>query len=74
VDTVIAEVQKSTGENLRLALRNYKSKLVIDIRTYSQDHAGDWLPTRKGIGLTVDRWPELQKALAKLAGAMNEPM
>jgi hypothetical protein len=67
MDTLIVEFPKNAVEKVRLALRDYKGKQLIDLRIYYQDDAGEWLPTKKGIALTVDQWPEFREALATLA-------
>lgn len=71
MDTVIAEFQKNAVEKVRGAFREYKGRNLIDLRIYYQDEAGEWLPTKEGIALTVEQWPELREALAKLAQALK---
>jgi hypothetical protein len=67
MDTVIAEFQQNAVEHIRLVLQEYKGKRLIDLRIYYQDDAGEWLPTKKGMALTVEQWPELRQAMATLA-------
>jgi hypothetical protein len=71
MDTLIGEFQKNAVEKIRIALRDYKGKRLIDLRVYYQDDAGEWLPTKKGLALTVEQWPEFRAALAKLTQALN---
>jgi hypothetical protein len=41
MDTLIAEFPKNAGEKVRLALRDYKGKRLIDLCVYYQDDTGD---------------------------------
>ena len=70
-DRIIAEFQKNAVEKVRVALRDYKGKRLIDLRIYYQDDAGEYQPTKKGIALTVEQWPELREALTQLAKALK---
>jgi hypothetical protein len=71
MDTAIAEFQKNAVEKIRVALRDYKGKRLIDMRIYYQDDAGGRLPTKKDPALTIEQWPELREALDKRAEAMQ---
>ncbi len=66
MDTVIAEFQKNAVEKVRIAVREFKGRILLDLRIYYQDEAGAWLPTKKGLALTVEQWPDLREALAKV--------
>lgn len=66
MDRLLATVPKNAVEEIRVSLTTYKDRDLVDIRTYYQDDAGAWKPTRKGICLTVEQWPELREALAKI--------
>jgi transcriptional coactivator p15 (PC4) len=72
MDMLIAQFHKNAVEQIRIALRDYKGRRLIDMRTYYQDDAGEWLPTKKGIALTVEQWLELRAAPASLAQALEE--
>jgi Transcriptional Coactivator p15 (PC4) len=60
-------IQKSPIEQLRIARREYRGHEFIDVRTYYQNDAGDWCPTRKGVTIAIDLWLEFQAAIAGLA-------
>jgi hypothetical protein len=60
-------IQKSPIEQLRIARREYKGHEFIDVRTYYQNDAGEWCPTRKGITIAIDLLDEFKTAIAGLA-------
>lgn len=66
----IGSVQKNSQEEIRVTIQDYQGTDLIDLRTYWQNDAGDWLPTKKGISLThhvtQDVIKLLQKAFKKL--------
>lgn len=66
MDTLVATVGKNAVEEIRISLTTYKDRDLVDIRTYYQDDTGDWKPTRKGICVTAEQWPDLRDALAKI--------
>lgn len=68
--TIIAKFQQNAAKKSRVTLRDFKGRRRIATWRYSQDKAGKRPPTKQGIALTVEAWPELREALAKPAPAM----
>lgn len=60
-------IDKSDNERVRIALHEFKDKMLLDIRTYYEAEDGDWRPTKKGISLSADKLAELKDSLAKLS-------
>lgn len=72
---VVAEVQKSSRERVRIALDRFKGHDLIDVRvTVEMTQAtGIYMPTGKGVSLKVEKLPELIAALqAAQARAVEE--
>ena len=54
---IIAEMEKNTGEIIRVSITELNNHRFIDCRVYYQDDSGEWKPTKKGIALndgTID--------------------
>jgi len=64
--TVIAELEKSGRERVRVALDHYAGHDLIDIRISVQltEGTGLWVPTKKGLSLRIAQLPALRAALA----------
>ena len=61
---VIYSFPKGNGEELQISLRNFKDKYYIDLRVWYQSKSDqNFLPTKKGICLTLDKIPELYKGV-----------
>ena len=61
-------IKKSDTEEVQLALKQYKGKDYIDIRTYFLPENEDKkIPTKKGITLNVNQLQELAKGLKKIS-------
>lgn len=60
----IGEIPKGK-DKIIVALKEFKGKGYIDIRTYFQNEAGDWIPTKKGITLSPDNLDEMIDLLKK---------
>jgi hypothetical protein len=47
----------------RLTVRKWKSQILIDIREFYQDKAGEWKPGKKGISLTLEQYQALKDCM-----------
>uniref|UniRef100_A0A8C4QEN1 Activated RNA polymerase II transcriptional coactivator p15 n=1 Tax=Eptatretus burgeri TaxID=7764 RepID=A0A8C4QEN1_EPTBU len=61
------------GRMRYVSVREFKGKVLVDLREHYTDQGGDMKPGRKGIALQVDQWsrlkeliPEIDTAIAKL--------
>ncbi len=68
------EVEKNTLEKLVATLGEYKDKPRIDIRVYFQPDADpdNWVPTKKGINISMDSWGEFKNLVAKIDQAVSK--
>lgn len=60
-------IDKREGERIRLGLNEFQGKEYVDIRQFYQVEDGEWRPTKKGVTLPTDKWPEFRDAVGKLA-------
>jgi hypothetical protein len=69
---LIGEIQKGATDKIMVTVKEFKGKQYIDVRTYFENDAGEWIPTKKGVSFTPENLDEaivlLQKAKEGLAG------
>lgn len=69
---VIASFEKNSFEEVRLSLTKYKGKDLVDLRVYYRPNDGEeMLPTKKGITISPEKFPELKKAILTLETALQ---
>lgn len=72
---LIATIDKSDKDDIRISLSDFKGKKYIDIRSYFEVEDGQErirIPTRKGIIFSVNLYPELRKAIKNLEDTLLE--
>ncbi len=68
---VISQITKNAREVVFLSLSEYKGRRLIDIRVHVPgEQEGEFVPTRKGVSLSVNLYPAFKKGLAQLEEAM----
>ena len=72
MDRLVATFYKNSREQVRVLLRNYKGKDLIDLRVFWTQDSKEWLPSKKGLALTVDKLPVLLASLHKAAELVGE--
>ncbi len=50
---------------IRIEKKEYKGHTFIDIRKYYQDGDGNWLPTKKGVTIPLDKINDVIEALSQ---------
>ena len=50
------------GESIRVQLRKFEGRAVVDVRRFYTTKEGQLWPTKKGICLAIARLPELAQA------------
>ncbi len=61
------DIQRNEREIVRVALNEFSGREFIDIRIFYRDEAtGEYKPTKKGVTLSKDLYPELKKAVDSL--------
>ena len=62
MDQLIATIEKNADEEIRVSLREYKGHPFIDVRVYWKPPEGEPGPTKKGVTLNPELFPELMAA------------
>ena len=70
--TQVCEVQKNARETIRFKLGEYKGHKFIDMRIYAKEDGKDPTPTKKGLAVSPQLWPQFKEALAQVEAAMIE--
>ena len=66
MDELIAQFEKNATEVVRVSITEFRGRKLIDLRVYYTDDEGEYRPTRKGIAIAVDGYPEFRNAIARL--------
>jgi hypothetical protein len=72
MDELIAQFEKNATEVVRVSLTEYRGRKLVDMRVYYADDAGEYRPTKKGVSLSVDVYPDLKRALLDLEKILLE--
>ena len=59
--------KKNDREQVRILVSEYHGRRVLNIRVFYLDHSGEWLPSKKGLALGVEKLPILLAALHQVA-------
>ncbi len=61
---IISTIERSSTEQLQIAIKEYKGKRYLDLRIfYTTDNGGSWLPTKKGVTISPDQLLVLKDAV-----------
>ena len=66
------ETMFELGKKKNVNVREFKGKVLIDIREYYEDSDGNLKPGKKGIALQVEQWEALKGHIAKIDEAVKE--
>jgi hypothetical protein len=72
MDEMIAQFEKNATEVVRVSLTEYRGRKLVDIRVYYSDDAGEYRPTKKGVALNVDVYPEFKRAMMAMEKLLLE--
>jgi hypothetical protein len=70
-ETLVARFEKSAMEEVRVTLGRYRGREVFGVRVWVGLTNGTMQPTRKGITLRLDSFPEFRGAIDRLASAID---
>jgi hypothetical protein len=68
----VCVVQKNARETIKFKLGEFKGHKFIDMRVFALEDGKDPLPTKKGLAVSPQLWPQFRKALAQVEAAMIE--
>ena len=72
MDELIAQFEKNATEVVRVSLTEYRGRKLVDVRVYYSDDEGQYYPTKKGVSLSVDVYPDFKRALLELEKILLE--
>jgi len=72
MDELIAQFEKNATEVVRVSLTEYRGRKLVDVRVYYSDDEGQYRPTKKGVSLSVDVYPDFKRALLELEKILLE--
>lgn len=63
---------KNATEEVRVSLTEYKGHRLVDLRVYYVSPDGEPVPTKKGLTMSVELYPDLRHSILKLAEALEK--
>lgn len=71
-DKPVCELPKNAREMIRFRLGKFKGHKFIDMRVFAVEEGKDPVPTKKGLAVSPQIWPQFKVALAQVEKAMIE--
>ena len=68
---LVTKFEKNATEEVRVSLTEYKGHELIYIRVYYAPPGREAIPTKKGLTMSVDLYPDLMDAVVKLGKALE---
>ena len=68
---LVGTVGKRPNEQILVGLREFRGTRFIDIRAYFETDGGEWRPTKKGVTLPIDAFPEFAEVIASLGETLG---
>lgn len=69
---IVHSFPKNPLEEVRSSITYFKGKQYVDVRIYYKGDDGEYHPSKKGLTLSVELFPELETGLQKLKEALEE--
>ncbi len=69
---IVHTFPKNPLEEVRASLTVYKGKQYVDLRIYYKGDDGEYHPSKKGLTLSLDLFPDLEEAVQKLKEVVGE--
>ncbi len=67
---IIGEIERNETEVVRIGVEEYKGRKYVDIRTYFENDAGEWKPTKKGVTVAPEKMDEFMELVRKAKEAL----
>ncbi len=69
---LISTIERSSTEQLQIAVKEYKGKKYLDLRIfYTTDDGASWLPTKKGVTISPNHLSVLKEAIEVAIGELD---
>ncbi len=65
-DKIIAELPKGPLDKLVISLREYQGHAFVDLRLHFLGDDEQWHPTKRGVTISPNQWPEFLEAVGKV--------
>jgi len=62
-ETLVKAIEKGADDQIHVRISRFRERDYVDIRHFYPTEEGEWKPTRKGIAIPVDLYPDLLAAL-----------
>ncbi|XP_031564530.1 activated RNA polymerase II transcriptional coactivator p15-like [Actinia tenebrosa] len=59
------------SRNRQVSVREFKGKVLVDIREFYEDKSGDLKPGKKGISLQLEQWEKLKELMDDIDEAIS---
>lgn len=70
---LITTIERSSTEQLQIAINEFKGKSYLDLRIfYTTDEGATWLPTKKGVTCAPENLETLKEAVEEAIKELNE--
>jgi hypothetical protein len=71
-EILVSSFAKNSKEEVRVSLRDYMGRHVVDLRVYVENGEGAVVPTKKGLTISVEHYRDLRAAIDKLGKVLDE--
>ena len=71
-DQLVHSFPKNPLEEVRASVTVFKGKQYVDLRIYYKGDDGEYRPSKKGLTLSLDLFPDLEEAVNKLHEVIAE--
>ena len=65
-DKVLTKFKKNAIEEVRISVRYYKGQTLLDFRAWVENQAGQFVPTKKGLCLSLAQYGRLIAAFKEV--------
>ena len=72
MDELIAQFEKNATEVVHVSLTEYRGRKLVDVRIYYSDAEGQYRPTKKGVSLSLEVYPDFKRAMLALEKVLLE--
>jgi len=64
-------IPRSSVEQIRLSVRDYRGCAFADLRLFSRNDAGEWKPSKRGLAVSPDIWWQFVDGVQRLGEEME---
>jgi hypothetical protein len=69
---VVGEMDKGRNEKIIFSLSEFRGKSYADVRVYYEDDEGEFKPTKKGVTVGLDEFPQFKENILELESYLVE--